>query len=127
MSSYTASKSRTSGRTAWAIAFRHPAKPDPRTNSGLKIRRGLGTSDDAKADALVAELNELLADESWWNVTQRDRAAKQFADVIVSAFYDPLEPEVRDTLALREAAIPMPGKEDGYPRVQFVGTTGAGK
>jgi len=127
MPTYTASKSRSPGRTAWTIAFRHPVKPDPRTNSGLKIRRGLGTSNDAEADALVAEMDQLLKDESWWSVTQRDRAAKQFAEVIVSAFYDPLEPEVRDTLALREAAIPLPDREDGYPRVQFVGTTGAGK
>jgi hypothetical protein len=124
---YTAAKTRTQGRAAWAIAFRHPARPDPRTNSGLKIRRGLGKIDDAEADRLVAEMNQLLADETWWNVTQRDRAARQFAPVVVSAFYDPLEPEVQDTSAIREAEIPMPDKSEGYVRVQFVGTTGAGK
>jgi hypothetical protein len=124
---YTAAKTRTQGRAAWAIAFRHPARPDPRTNSGLKIRRGLGKIDDAEADRLVAEMNQLLADETWWNVTQRDRAARQFAPVVVSAFYDPLEPEVQDTSAIRESEIPMPDKSEGYVRVQFVGTTGAGK
>src|SRR5271167_3691352 len=88
---YTAAKTRTQGRTAWAISFRHPAKPDPRTNSGMKIRRGLGKVSDAEADRLVSEMNQLLADEAWWSVTQRDRAARQFASPIVSAFYDPLE------------------------------------
>jgi hypothetical protein len=124
---YTAAKSRTQGRTQWAISFRHPAKPDPRTNSGMKIRRGLGTSSDSEADQLVSEMNELLADDSWWSVTQRDRAAKNFSDVIVSAFFDPLEPETQDNSAIRELHIPMPDKSQGYPRVQFVGTTGAGK
>jgi hypothetical protein len=124
---YTAAKTRTQGRTAWAISFRHPAKPDPRTNSGMKVRRGLGKVDDAEADRLVGEMNQLLADESWWNVTQRDSAARKFAPVIVSAFYDPLEPQVEDTTAIREAQIPMPDSSQGYVRVQFVGTTGAGK
>jgi hypothetical protein len=124
---YSAAKTRSQGRMAWAISFRHPAKPDPRTNSGMKIRRGLGKVDDAEADRLVSEMNQLLADESWWNITQRDRAARQFAPAIVSAFYDPLEPEVLDTAAFREAQIPMPDRSEGYVRVQFVGTTGAGK
>jgi hypothetical protein len=93
----------------------------------MKIRRGLGKVDDAEADRLVSEMNQLLADDAWWNITQRDRAARQFAPAIVSAFYDPLEPEVLDTAAIREAQIPMPDRSQGYVRVQFVGTTGAGK
>jgi hypothetical protein len=93
----------------------------------MKIRRGLGTPDDTEADRLVAEMNQLLADESWWSVTQRDRASRQFSAAIVSAFYDPLEPEVQDTAAVREAQIAMPDKSQGYARVLFVGTTGAGK
>ncbi len=124
---YTASKSRTQGRTHWTITFRHPARPDPKSNSGTKVRRGLGTTDDAEADRLVAEMNRLLADDSWWNVTERERAARQFSPEIVAAFYDALEPTVADSTAIREAYIRMPDKNDGYARVLFVGTTGAGK
>jgi hypothetical protein len=124
---YSAAKTRTQGRSSWAISFRHPAKPDPRTNSGTKIRRGLGTSDDAEADHLVSELNEILSDESWWSITQRDRASRQFSPVIVSAFYDPLEPELHDTVAIRERHIAMPDRASGYSRILFVGTTGVGK
>jgi len=124
---YTAAKTRTQGRAAWAISFRHPAKPDPRTNSGMKIRRGLGKIEDAEADRLVAEMNQLLGDESWWSITQRDRAERQFSPNIVAAFYDPLEPEVQDTSILRESFIALKDKSEGYVRVQFVGTTGAGK
>jgi energy-coupling factor transporter ATP-binding protein EcfA2 len=109
------------------MSFRHPAKPDPRTNSGMKIRRGLGTNDDAEADRLVAQMNELLSEESWWSVTQRDAAARHFAPVVVSAFYDPLEPEAQDTSVIRDQYIPLPGSADGYTRVMFIGTTGAGK
>jgi hypothetical protein len=124
---YTAAKTRSQGRSAWAISFRHPAKPDPRTNSGMKVRRGLGTSNDQQADLLVSEMNALLADESWWSVTQRDRASHHFSPAIVAAFYDPLEPELQDTTAIRERYIPMPDHSAGYSRVLFVGTTGAGK
>jgi energy-coupling factor transporter ATP-binding protein EcfA2 len=127
MSTYRASKTRSQGRPGWSISLRHPVKHDPRTNSGQKIRRGLGTSDDAKADQMVEEMNQLLSDESWWNVTQRERASKQFSPEIVSAFYDPMEPEATDSTLIRDKLIPMPGKEDGFPRVLFVGTTGAGK
>ena len=72
-------------------------------------------------------MNTLLADESWWSISQRDRAAKEFAPAIVSAFFDPLEPEVSDPAGIRQKYIPMPDRLDGYTRVLFVGTTGAGK
>src|SRR5437763_14993976 len=113
---YRAAKTRTQGRSAWAISFRHPAKPDPRTKSGTKVRRGLGTSDDAEADQLVVQMNQILADESWWNPTQRDRASHQFSPVVVSAFYDPLEPEQHDSTAIREQQIPMPDRSSGFAR-----------
>ena len=124
---YTAAKTRSQGRSAWAISFRHPVKRDPRTNSGMKIRRGLGTSDDAEADRLVDQMNILLGQEAWWSISQRERASREFAPVIVSAFFDPLEPESGDTAAIREHHIAMPDRSHGYTRVLFVGTTGAGK
>ena len=53
---YTASKSRTQGRNAWTLTFRHPVCRDNEGRPGVKIRRGLGTSDESIADSLVAEM-----------------------------------------------------------------------
>ena len=61
--SYTASKTR-SNRPGWSIGFRHPLRKDASGRTGLKMRRGLGTSDEAEADAMVAEMNVILGDPS---------------------------------------------------------------
>ena len=125
---YKASKSRTQGRSAWTVTFRHPVCRDDEGRSGAKVRRGLGTSDDAAADALVDEMNTLLGDESYWNVTERRRAEQRFDRVVVRAFYEPMEsPAGGDSAAIREDEMPLPGREEGYSRVMLVGTTGAGK
>ncbi len=49
---------------------------------------------------------------------------------IGNPFYDPMLPTSFDPWTGREKAIPLPGgndSSDGYARVLFVGTTGAGK
>ena len=56
----------------------------------MKIRRGLGTSDDAVADVLVQEMNMLLADETYWNLTERPRAEQRFSSPVVRAFFEPM-------------------------------------
>ena len=43
---YRASKTR-SNRPGWSVTFNHPRRIDGRGNFGLKVRRGLGTADDA--------------------------------------------------------------------------------
>ncbi len=123
---YTAAKSR-SNRPGWSVSFRHPLRNDARGKPGLKMRRGLGTTDEATADRLVEELNALLSDPAWWNAAKRAEAEREFSDVIVSAFYDEIQAGRDEPEALREAHIPLPGAQDGYSRVLFVGTTGAGK
>ena len=125
---YTASKSPTRDRGAWAISFRHPARRDPRGKQGLKIRRGLGTPDEAEAQQLVDEMNVLLADASWHTIAKRSEAEKRFAPAIVRAFYDAIEPSATpNSRDLRNEAIRLLGPEDGYARVMLVGPTGAGK
>lgn len=124
---YTASKSRTQGRLGWTINFRHPLRIDPRTQQGLKIRRGLGTSDEVEADKLVSEMNELLAEETYHRVSMKQEASRKFASVVVEAFYDGMENPAVDTWELREKYLPLPKREEGYSKVLFVGTTGAGK
>jgi hypothetical protein len=91
------------------------------------MRRGLGTSDPAEADSLVIEMNQLLADESWWNATKYPEALKKFDERIAEAFYDGLQASSPESYEVRDGVISLPTKEAGYARVLFVGTTGAGK
>ena len=67
------------------MTFRHPVCRDEEGRPGVKVRRGLGTSDDAAADALVKEMNALLGDESYWNIAERRRAEQRFDGVVVRA------------------------------------------
>lgn len=124
--SYRASKSR-SNRPGWSISFRHPLRNDPRGRAGLKMRRGLGTSDEREAEVMVAEMNAILADQSWWNAAKRFEAVSRFSQPVVEAFYDEIQAGREDPEALRETSIRLPNKDEGYPAVLFVGTTGAGK
>ena len=123
---FTASKTR-SARPGWTLTFRHPLRLDGQRKPGRKVRRGLGTTDEAVADSLVAQMNELLDDDTWWNPIRRREAENRFSPAIVAAFYDDIQAVQADGEALRDGVIPLPGAEDGYSRVLFVGTTGAGK
>ncbi len=124
---YKASKTRSQNRPGWSVIFSHPRRTDTRGKFGLKVRRGLGTKDDAEADRLVEQLNELLANSSWWSLDRRAEAEQQFDGVIVSAFFDNMEAGRVDSKKLREDMIRLPTPEDGYARVMLVGPTGAGK
>ena len=125
---YIASKSR-SNRPGWSISFRHPLRHDARGRPGLKMRRGLGTSDEAEATQMVNEINAILADTSWWSSSKRQEAEARFSKPVVDAFYDEIQAGRDDPEALREAHIRLPARDDAepYSRVLFVGTTGAGK
>jgi hypothetical protein len=123
---YSATKTR-SNRPGWSVIFRHPLRRDPRGKPGLKIRRGLNTTDDKHADELVAQLNQLLGDRSWWSADRRDEAEREFAPQIVSAFFDGMEAGRLDTAQLRETCIHLPTRDEGYARGLLVGTTGGGK
>jgi hypothetical protein len=76
---------------------------------------------------LVEQLNEILGDPSWWNVTRRADAERRFDPIVVAAFFDNIQAGKVDSWSVREDQIPLPGREEGYARVMFVGTTGAGK
>ncbi len=124
---YRASKTRTNNRPGWTITFRHPLRKDSQGRPGLKVRRGLGTADESEADSLVAEMNELLSNESWWVATKRQEAFGQFHEPIVKAFYDELVARRPDSWTIRNQTIPLPSADEGYTRAMLVGTTGAGK
>ena len=123
---YRATKTR-SGRPGWSVTFNHPRRTDARGKFGLKVRRGLGTTDDAEADHLVGQLNELLTHPSWWSLDRRPEAEGRFASVIVAAFFDGIVVGKVPSKDLRETKLPLPTPEEGYARVMLVGATGAGK
>jgi hypothetical protein len=91
------------------------------------MRRGLGTSNEAEAEAMVGEMNIILSDQCWWNAAKRPEAALRFSTPVIEAFYDEIQAGREDPEALRECHIRLPNKDDGYTHVLFVGTTGAGK
>jgi hypothetical protein len=117
------------GRAGWCAIFYHPVA---RTDTGKprRVRRGLGTTDEARAQSLVDQLNLLIEDPAMHTPASRERALINFDPVVVSAFFDPLLPESHDGWAIRDETMPLPGGKDandGYARAQFIGTTGAGK
>ena len=122
---YRASLSR--GRKSWCLIFRHPLRVSADGRPGLRVRRGLGTEDSQKAELLVEQMNELLADESYWKASARETANRKFDPRIVAAFYDDIETKTEDPWVVRDEVIPIPGPGDGYSRVLLVGPTGAGK
>lgn len=126
---FAASLSRSQGRSAWAVIFRHPVRVDPNTgNPGLRVRQGLGTSDEAEANELKDQLNQLLADEAFWSLPARAEAEKRFPRRVVEIFYHGMEPTQNDFSAIRDAILPLPSSADSdYRRALLLGTTGAGK
>ena len=124
---YTASKSLTKGGTAWIMSFRHPLRKDPRGKQGRKVRRGLHTSEETRAQELIDQMNDLLKDTQWHSITKRSEAERRFDSVVVDAFYDSIESTSFNSWEFRNKALPLPTPEKGYAKVMLVGTTGAGK
>ncbi|MCC6680817.1 MAG: hypothetical protein IT445_07930 [Phycisphaeraceae bacterium] len=117
------------GRSGWCVIYYHPVA---KTAEGKpkRVRRGLGTTDQQRAQELVDQVNALIDDPTMHNPTSRERAAVKFDGEAVVAFFVPMQPESHDPWAIREDEIPLPGGRDatdGYARALFVGTTGAGK
>ena len=123
---YQATKTRTN-RPGWSVIFSHPKRTDSRGRFGLKVRRGLNTTDETEADRLVAQLNELLGDQRWWSIDRRKEALLQFDEIVVRIFFTGMEAGKVTSAELREARLPLPKAEDGYSRILFTGTSGAGK
>ena len=126
---YSASLSQTQGRSGYSIIFRHPARRDAASGkAGIRVRRGLGTRDQAEAERLRDGLNVLLGDPKYHDPAARAEAERRFDPRVVDIFFDKMVPEETDFPAMREAVIELPASgSDGYRRVLFLGTTGAGK
>jgi hypothetical protein len=87
----------------------------------------LGTADEAEANRLIDQLNEILRTEELWESAARATAAGRFDSRVIDIFYDGLEATRTDFPALRQSLIPLPTASDGYHTVLLLGTTGAGK
>lgn len=124
MSTFKASLSK--GRSGWCVIFRHPLL-DGTAGQKRRVRRGLGTRDEAEAARLVGQMNEILSSPDLWSATQREKLEARYDQKIVGAFLDGIEPERYDPWADRERVIPLPGEQDGFAKLQAVGTTGSGK
>lgn len=126
---FSATLSRSQGRSAWSVIFRHPVRIDPNTGKpGLRVRQGLGTSDETLASELRDDLSELLNDDSYWSPASRSEAEKRFPSRVVEIFFHGMELEENDFGAIRDSIIPLPeSKNSDYRRALLLGTTGAGK
>jgi energy-coupling factor transporter ATP-binding protein EcfA2 len=124
---FTASKSRTKDGAVWVLTFRHPLKPDPRGKPGRKMRRSTATTNEALAQQIVSEMNELLSDHSWFDIARQSAASQRFNDIVVRAFYDDLTVPNDRSFDIREQRLALPPPDQGYKRVMLVGSTGAGK
>ncbi|WP_319798245.1 hypothetical protein [Nitrobacter sp.] len=125
---YAATLSRSQGRNAWAVIFRHPARIDLNTGKPLRVRQGLGTPVEEEANELKDQLNQMLSAEEFWSLAARAEAERRFHRRVVEIFYHGMEPEESDFNAIREAVIQLPTSNDSeYRRTLLLGTTGAGK
>ena len=126
---YTASLSRTQGRSTWAIIFRHPKRTDPTTGKeGLRVRQSLKTDDDHEAAKLRDDMNVLLSSPHLWDLGAREQALATLDPRVIDIFYYKLEGSETDFLGLRDAVIAMPSAQSSdYRRALLLGTTGAGK
>ena len=110
------------------MIFRHPARLDGATGkTGRRIRRGLGTADEAEASRLVDELNEILASPELWAPASRELAAARYDARIVEMFYEGAEASRLDFQAIRDETLPLPTAAEHYHRVLLLGTTGAAR
>lgn len=124
---YRASLSRTQNRKSWCLSFRHPLLKGRDGKFGKKMRKGIGTEDQGESEQLRDQLNAILQNPDLWAVSARSVAAGKYDGRVIAAFYDDLAPVQTDFWGQRETVIPLPGKAEGFTRVQLVGTTGAGK
>ncbi|MGD0498663.1 MAG: hypothetical protein ABSC23_09540 [Bryobacteraceae bacterium] len=125
---FTASVRENPGRQFLIVDFRHPLKNDANNRRGKKIRKGLGTADRAEAERLVAQLNEVLRDESLWSLGARPEAARRgYDERVLEIFFAELEPTSRNAKALRDQEVPLPERGSGASRHLLLGVPGSGK
>ena len=114
------------GKKTYTISFRHPIVKDKTGKYGLKVHRGLSTSNLSEAQELAEQLNQLINDNYWHNPIKKSEAYEKFSDKIVDAFYDQMDFSNEDYKIALDTIF-LPGKKEDYSRGILVGVSGAGK
>lgn len=127
MTARTSKATLSKGRSGWCVIFRHPIALAADQKQKLRVRRGLGTRDEAEAQNLVDQLNAILADPEMHVLSAKPQAVTRFDPRIVAAFYDNMEAKAHDSWSDRERLLRLPSATEGYAKVLMVGTTGSGK
>ncbi|MBN1600873.1 MAG: GTPase domain-containing protein [Chitinispirillaceae bacterium] len=120
---FTAKLSR--GRNGWCAIFFHPLKT--KGGKSVRVRRGLGTDDEQKAENYIEQINQLLSDKNMWTQSARKIAEEKFDSIVIRAFFENVTGLVIPPIKIRDGILPLPTIEDGYSKVLLLGTTGAGK
>ena len=121
---YTARKIKNAGRNFYNVAFRHPRKLE-RGKPGRQVCQALETDDEATADAMVADLNKLLATPELHSLASEQEARRLgFHPRIIEIFYEGMEASAIDPRELRNQMLPFP---DGHILNLLMGITGSGK
>ena len=122
---YTARKQKSEGRNYFSVAFRHPMKQE-QGRPGRQICRGMKTDNEARADAVVAGLNELLAATDLHSLAGEEEARRRgFDPQVIEIFYEGLEPgSTVSPQELRNQMLPFP---EGHTLNLLAGITGSGK
>lgn len=126
MANYSASYSSANGNKGFTVTFRHPVVLEKDGKYGKKIHKGLGTRDEAVAKQRVDELNELLANDSYWEISKKSDALSKFSDSIVDMFYSPMEEQFITEKEILDSIL-IPSREEGYKRSLLLGPSGVGK
>lgn len=126
MANYSASYSSANGNKGFTVTFRHPVVLDKDGKYGKKIHKGLGTRDEAVAKQRVDELNELLANDSYWEISKKSDALSKFSGSIVDMFYSPMEEQFITEKEILDSIL-IPSREEGYKRSLLLGPSGVGK
>lgn len=124
---YTAAAKQNPGRQAWLVEFRHPLRLGAGDKPGKKTRKGLGIISRDRANLLVSQLNELLANSALWSLGARGEAEKRYEPEVIEIFYGEIEPRALNARPLRDKLLPLPAPNDGYAKVLLLGVPGAGK
>ncbi len=109
----------------YTIWYSHPVQKD-KNGKALRVHKGLGTNDELEAKKRAEQLEKIINNIYWWDISKRREAAEIFDDVIVDAFYNPMLNN-KDAGQKILDKIYLPWNEDEYTKIALVGVSGAGK
>ncbi len=116
------------GRKKWCVQFFHP-KISNAAGKPKRVRYGIGTDNREEAEKILADLNEILANEELWNPGAKEIASRTYHSTAVACFYEGIEAKIVDPWIKREVeGVKIEDLvKNGFSIVQLTGAIGAGK